>query len=66
MLTFMNSGITMYVAVKLNRHVELVKGAWPENLPPLPDFNMFNMFRDPQQTLVGDAQGMLEEESGRI
>jgi NADH:ubiquinone oxidoreductase subunit 6 (subunit J) len=56
-------GITMYVAVKLNRHVELVKGASPENLPPLPDPNMFD---DPQQTLVGDAQGMLEEKSGRI
>ena len=56
-------GITKYVAVKLNRHVELVKGASPENFSPLPDPNMF---RDPQQTLVGDAQGTLEEASGRI
>ena len=51
-------GFTMYVAVKLKRHVDFVKGALPENLPPLPDPNMFG---NRPESSVGGAQVVAEE-----
>jgi hypothetical protein len=35
-------GVTMYMSSKLNAHVKALKGITPDQLPPLPDPQMFN------------------------
>lgn len=34
-------GVTLYISAKLKRHVQILKDAQPENLPPLPDPRVF-------------------------
>jgi hypothetical protein len=34
-------GVTMYLAAKLRRHIELIKGSTPDMMPPPPDKDLF-------------------------
>lgn len=50
-------GVMMYVSSKVKAHVKAVKGVTPDQLPPLPDPNMFG--RPIQST--SPAQGVAED-----
>ena len=51
-------GVTMYVSNKLKEHVKGLKGVTPDQLPPLPDPQMFSR---PMETAATPAQSVVED-----
>ncbi|HEU4508171.1 MAG TPA: hypothetical protein VFR78_08040 [Pyrinomonadaceae bacterium] len=50
--------VMMYISHKVKRHVKTVMGVTPDQLPPLPDPNMFSR---PLETATSPAQGVVED-----
>ena len=50
-------GVTMYVSNKVKKHIKAGQGITPDQLPPLPDPNIFSR---PLETATAPAQGVAE------
>lgn len=55
-------GVTMYISSKIDKHVEAVKGVSPDELPPLPDPEIFSRpieTTSPSQETVPRSRGRI-------
>jgi hypothetical protein len=55
-------GVTMYISNKVEQHVQVVKGVSPEELPPLPDPEIFSRpieTTSPPQEPVPSSRGRI-------